>query len=350
MSDESGAEGLSFKEELTAALKADAAPDAETAPEPEEIPDGQSLADVEEADELEEQEPVDTGEPEEAVDLDELPEGWSKKDKAIFAMVPDEAREVILRREKERNRGLQKKTEELADFRKTYEPIDKALGQFIKGLPEDQRAPYIGGLIQTDSMFRRDPAQYVRSVVEMARLNPSELFPDKKGNGEDKTGVEFRDPLQDEIDRLNDKIKSLESGQAQQQQYLGQQEKTAIQQTIDAFKNEKDSGGNLVHPHFEAVRRTMGNLIDRGEAADFQDAYDKAVLLKPDLRDEWITAQYKQRENADLMRRKKRVAQAKKAARTNIPSRMATEPDSGPSLSFAEELRQNLENAMRGGP
>jgi hypothetical protein len=57
-----------------------------------------------------------------------------------------------------------------------------------------------------------------------------------------------------------------------------QAQKTEIANTIEGFA--KAPG----HEHFPAVKQLMGHLMKSGQAADMQDAYDKAIWATPSIR------------------------------------------------------------------
>ena len=111
--------------------------------------------------------------------------------------------------------------------------------------------------------------------------------------------------------------------QAQQQQQAAVAD---TQQQIDNFAKATAEDGSLAHPHFDAVRTTMGGLIQSGVAQDMGSAYEMAVYANPELRGslidqqaEKVTAKQKQAENV----RKAKRAQAANVKGSGAPAREA---------------------------
>ncbi len=113
------------------------------------------------------------------------------------------------------------------------------------------------------------------------------------------------------------------------------QVKTAIQ----TFQDEKDTIGNAKHPHFDKVRVAMGALMSSGQAKDLQDAYDRAVMVDPEIR-ESIFAERVKAELAKKDAENAEKAKAAKAAGLNIKGSGGVDVKEEKPKSWGNALRQ----------
>lgn len=87
------------------------------------------------------------------------------------------------------------------------------------------------------------------------------------------------------IQALQQKITGFENFKSQQETYQQQQVMAALNTEISRFDDATK------YPHFEAVRETMAQLLERGLAPDLDEAYDKAKWLVPEVREALQQAQ-----------------------------------------------------------
>jgi hypothetical protein len=103
----------------------------------------------------------------------EPPASWSAEDKAVFSKLPPEAQATIARRESERDRLVQTRTQEIADQRKAYDAQRQAIEgqsrQYLESLhtmlqlavPEAEQFAAITDM-QWQQLSVSDPARYVQ--------------------------------------------------------------------------------------------------------------------------------------------------------------------------------------------
>ena len=123
----------------------------------------------------------------------------------------------------------------------------------------------------------------------------------------------------DEIDRRD---------QARDAALAADRDETA-KKALDEFREKA--------PHLDAVREDMAALIETGRASNLQDAYDKAVWGKAELRDALIAEQLKGKTDEAA-----RIASdARKAASVNIPAKgkVAASPPKG---SMEDDLKAGV--------
>ena len=160
-------------------------PATEAAPEPQET-ETESVADeaaddagpepATSEDDREEAEPE--GGEELTAPAIEPPTSWSAQDKNLFSQLPPEAQQVIARRESERDRVVQQRTEEIATQRKAFEQhwgeiqqerqqhADNLQQLMRVALPEAERFANI----DWQRLAAEDPSGYVRMTAERDAL------------------------------------------------------------------------------------------------------------------------------------------------------------------------------------
>jgi len=165
--------------------------------------------------------------------------------------------------------------------------------------------------------------------------------------------------VQQYITEMQNRLAAIEQGFSQK---LGTVE-SQIQQQAESKTNEVLAMWSKDKPHFEAVRKTMANLIASGTVplkdgqVDLDGAYDMAIYAMPDVRTQVLKAQQEAEKKAVAAKieaeKKAQQAQADKARKAavavsgsapGIPS-IAGKPK-GPKKSVREsimEARQELE-------
>ena len=115
------------------------------------------------------------------------------------------------------------------------------------------------------------------------------------------------------------RVHALQEQVQNMQGYLQEQENIAAQESnmnavgqITTFAKEKDSSGNLKHPHLIELRETMGQLLNAGTATNLDDAYQKALRLDDNLYQQSLEAERTKIKEAEENRRKEAVSKAKK--------------------------------------
>ena len=104
---------------------------------------------------------------------------------------------------------------------------------------------------------------------------------------------------------------------------------------IEAFR------ANPANTHFESVKDDMAALLSAGQATSLQDAYDKAVWMRPDIRQTLVHQQTAnaQKQQAAAQRRQ-RAQSAAGSVKGSAPSKTTT--------AHHGDLRDTLEAAWDG--
>ncbi len=96
--------------------------------------------------------------------------------------------------------------------------------------------------------------------------------------------VEDAAPVNPEIAQIQQRIAGVERMLAGERQQVVAQVQQKAEAEVAAFADEKDAAGNLLRPHLEKVRVTMGRMIDEDPALTLEAAYENAVWANPNLR------------------------------------------------------------------
>jgi len=245
----------------------------------------------------------------------EAPKNWSEEVRSKFKDLPRDAQEYMLKRDKEMTADYTRKTQEVAEQRKSFESLDKVIAPMRQQISASgiSEAEYISRLLNADLALRNNPKMAIKQLAQGYGIDLSSY---------DSDSVEYETDSQ--ITQLKQQNQAI---LAELNQFKQQNLQSARQQTenqINTFANTKDEKGNLKYPHFDKVRTKMGNLIDANEAKGLEDAYAKAVRLDDELYKESLDNQRKQAKAEEDARRKAAVEKAKK-----VRPRTATAPPSG---------------------
>jgi len=213
---------------------------------------------------------------------------WKKPAQEALSQLPPETQQYIVEREQQFHKGIQQYKEDAQKGRS----LGNALAPHMEYLNQLRVAPEvaINKLIETERKLRTsDPETKAKEFVRLAHDYGIDL--------NSLTSVPF-DPYHH----------NLEQQLAQQQQQLAQlsqsrqmAEEAQLGQTIEQFAQS--------HEHFDEVRETMADLLDKGFATDLNDAYAKAVRLNDD-----VYGRIQQPSNTNLQRANEAAKAAKASA------------------------------------
>lgn len=233
------------------------------------------------------------------------PSGWSKEAKAVWDQLPEAVKADAVRREAEVSKGFDEyrtKTSQLTEISQALEPLKPILQQ--SGIQSEAQA--VKRLIEWEGAFR-NPATRLQAFQNLAQtygVDLSTLVPSSQSGSPSSA--------QDIPDNLRPVVQEVQSVKAQLQSF--EQQQVAAQ--LKAFA---DNG----HPHFEAVRGTMAQLMQAGIATDLEGAYQKAIALNPEL-----SAQIRAEDEA----RRTEEAERLKAEKARQAAQAAVSPSGRPPV------------------
>lgn len=222
------------------------------------------------------------------------PDRWSAEWKAQFTTLPREAQKLLLDRESEYAKGFDQKSQEAANLKRQYEPLEQILAPrrqawAMQGMDEGRA---ISQLLALSDYAANKPEEFIHWFASQRGINLAQPAAE---------GAAPAQPSAPDIAPIVNKVQYLE-------QTIQQQQQAEMQRQIMAFKSSPG------HEHFEDVRTEMARMMQSGIATDMQDAYEKASWASPAVRAKILAAEKAQAESARKADEAKRVEAAKQAA------------------------------------
>ena len=254
---------------------------------------------------------------------------WDKLDRGEN-LSPEEARKMLeysTQRESEYKKGVSAYKAEADNAR----ALTEAISPFVPELQKNgiHPAAWINNLGRAHMILSQAPYQQkVELFSQLAKDYGIDL--NSAYSGENTT--QYQDPqsvaLKQQIDYLNQQVQQVASWREQQEQGV-------LMNEIQRFSSDADK-----HPHFEAVREQMAQLLENGLANDLETAYAKAVRLNDEV---WQTEQNRLLQQAtNQATQAQRLAKAKAAA---VSPRSVT-PNTQAGASEKKDRRSLLAEQM----
>ena len=253
----------------------------------------------------------------------EAPEHWAAADRETFNEQTPESQEWLLKRHKEMEGAMTRKSQEFASDKRQYDAISDALSPYkaefaAAGLDQAGAVRQLAGWHESLKTGGKE------TILRLAQMYNIDL------DGEDHD--EFDDPA---LSGIKKELSALKQQTAQQQALAQQEQQNQLQRQIDDFVAETDEAGTLKHPHFNTLYEDMTKLFSSGMANDLSDAYNKALALRPELNVQKTVSKPVIKQDQAL-----KVKKAKKAA-TGIKSSGATKRKRA-ELSLEEEIAAQM--------
>src|SRR6266436_5877661 len=266
------------------------------------------------------------------------PAAWSKEAKAAFTHLPDHVKKAVVKREADVEKGIK-------NLKDSYKEIDEAIAPYVPMIRQFQKTPgqAITQLFSWFDALAKNPDEAFPALIKSYKYNPDAMLAkygyvrkqqpqqqqpngqvqngQQQPNGQAQPGQQPDVPIPPSVQQY---INKLEQRQNQLQQQVGQQfnnlgqyyqEQNAAktQEMLEQWSRDK--------PHFDRVRVKMGYLLTPGPdgaaaiplregKVDLDEAYNQAVWMDPEIRQEILAQQQTQ---ADAARKAKQEA-AQKAA------------------------------------
>lgn len=264
------------------------------------------------------------------------PHGWKAELKAKFNELPPDVQVEIARRDSETLNTISKQDDDrlfgrrITEIVSPYLPTIRAEG----GTPEKA----IETLMQTAHVLRQGTDQQkalaVAQVIQQFKVSPQGLFSILQG-GNQGIGLPPQqgqfDPRFETLQQRVDRMEQERQAEVQQRQL---QEQATLQSQIEDFATKPG------HEHFEKVKAMMGHLLNDGQAADLDEAYNKAIWTYPEIRSSLIAAQVDP--NKRLTEQTAKTERAKNAAVSVTGS-----PGGARALNGATNPHGSIEDDLR---
>lgn len=207
-------------------------------------------------------------------------------------------------------------TQAMAEFMPTLQQNNLNPAQWIQNLGRAHHTLAMGSPEQKLQMFTRLAQDY---GVPLAAVQQAQ------GGQVDPLSLQ----LMQELQNVNTQVKGITS-------WREQQEQQAIQQELSKFSD------TARYPHFEQVRESMAQLLERGVAQNPDEAYAKAVRLDDGI---FTSEQSRQAAAQVATTAASRQAAVAKARTANVSVRSAT-PSGATASGAAKDRRGILSEAL----
>jgi len=208
-----------------------------------------------------------TEQPQEETQQEEKPRStafnsWKKEAAAELEKLPDHVQKHIIERETQFHKGIEQ-YREAANFAKT---IDKSISPFKDYLNEMQVTPDVAfqNLLKTEHTLRRgSPQEKIEMMQKLVHDYQIDL------------GALINTPYDPNYMNLKSQLEWTKSQLESSNDFRQSHEDAQMQSVISDFGQQ--------HEHFEEVRTTMADLLEKGLADNLDDAYAKAIRLNDDV-------------------------------------------------------------------
>ena len=202
---------------------------------------------------------------------------------------------------KETQGYITQRDQEYADYRKRFEPLHEVLSPYEQHWRQQGMDTVAGvrQLVSYAEALAKNPQAVIPQLAQMYGVDLQSLVAEQP----------YIDP---QVSALQQQVQRMQQAEHQRTQAAQQQQYHRLTEEIRAFETAADEQGNLKAPHFQRVYNTMVALANGGAAKSLQEAYDKAVVLDPELQAEIAEARAKQ----DAAARAAEAAKAAAASRT----------------------------------
>lgn len=199
--------------------------------------------------------------PEERSPAFEPPKGWSADAKAKWSALDPSIQAEIAKREQDMDTGGQRWSEEKRRYEETLSPMRDFAR--MNGINEQEA---ITRFLNADRFLSSNPVEAIKWLAQSYGVDLENMTATQRPQ---------QDPM---VAQLRQELSTI-------RETLTQREVSEVQSQIDAFA--KAPG----HEHFSEAKTLMGHLINSGQAADMQEAYEKAIWAIPTIREKLIAAQ-----------------------------------------------------------
>lgn len=260
------------------------------------------------------------------------PPGWSTEAKAIWDTLPQAVKDAAIKREIDVAAGFEKHQPKIAQLQEITQVLDPIRPEFQKHGLTDAQA--VKRLFEWEGSFR-NPQTRVQAFHNLARqygVDLSTLVPSSQSAA--PQAQDIPEPLRPVIDQFGNIVQQVQEIGSRVQSW----EQSQISDKLSAFASDPK------HPHFEAVRATMGQLMTAGLASDLEQAYQKAVVLDPAISAQ-IKADEEKNRQAELAKANAEKLKRASSAAISPSARPPTGQAGGtspPKSSVRESLLSNI--------
>lgn len=257
------------------------------------------------------------------------PASWTATAREAWASLPAEVQEQVNQRE----RDIDARLRDNSAIEKVLEPYQDAIA--AAGVDSGQ---YIGNLLKWNAAIRSNPQQAILSlngtVIQDATTARAVIDSLSSRFNLDNDGFSdgYQEPAQQQaVDPRIDELMSR----------FDQMEVNSAVSEWNAFVAAKGADGKPLRPHAETLRQDMIGILRANPRLTYDDAYEQAQWVNPEVRQQIIDEQVaaKEREQVGAGQRQADSSRTMQLPRGRSDQRVATPSDGG-------TVRADLLNAM----
>lgn len=231
--------------------------------------------------------------PEEPVqeEVEPAPSSWRKDVAAKWGELPADIRAEINRRESEYHKGI----EQYKPAVQFAQEMNAAITPYVRNIQAAGVAPAqaMNHLLMIEDKLRNgDEQAKLQTLVKIAS----------------DYGIDIQKATQTQPDprmwQMEQQLAQERATRAQYERSIADRDNQAVTSEIEAFASAPG------HEHFEAVKADMAAMLQSGMAQGLQDAYDKAVWARPDLRQSLIEKERTEAEQRALEQARRNKAKS----------------------------------------
>lgn len=219
------------------------------------------------------------------------PDAWSETE---WQALSPEAQATVARRERDMHAALVDRateTQEIDRYRQAFAPHEQRMRD--AGITHPAEA--LDRLLTWEQAVRANPRDALVQMAAAVGYDLRDLMTDPPATpAAPPRPVEMRDPRVDQMLEANARAETAK-----------------LTAEIAAFRSNSD------HPHFDAVRVTMGHLMTANPEWTLKQAYEAATFADPKLREERLTAERKAAQD-EIRKADTARARAARAASTSV--------------------------------
>lgn len=263
----------------------------------------------------------------------EPPKHWPADRRASFQNLPDDAKRIILDRNKEANVAVTKAQQEAASFRRTSEAVVSVFNDNHRQQMQSSGLDEIGAiryLVQQHDALNSDPVGFLKAVIAQTGVKPEQLFgamaPQQTQVAQTQAPdlEEWKDPHVVALEAKIARIEMIENDRRQRAEQHQRSETDRYQkwfiEQCNSFENAIDEEGLPKYSHLPAVMDHVVRLVQSDPAMSqllrsnpheaLEQAYNNAIYLNPEIRQSIIDAEYERRSSEQDAARSVQKAQA----------------------------------------
>lgn len=304
----------------------------------------------------------------------EPPARWTKEEKEEFAGLDPKIQKILLNRNKGLEATFTRQMQEISQERQRYQGIDQVLAPHRQSWAGTgwSDAQALGTIMGYWQHAQQDPLGFVQRFAEERGIDLASHFApstdeilaylnQQQGGGYDEQGnplpsiqaPAIHPDVKRELETLKQTNQRLMQAVQQQQGYWSQAQQSqtkaaydAASQDIEAFRNATDETGKPKHEFFDDLRQDMAKLMKAGITDTLEDAYDRAMYMRPDIRAKLQESQELARRLESERRAKEEAERARRAASSVSGSSMAA-PDTPDDEDNDDSVRGILAREWR---